>query len=298
MFPRQEKGILVNGACPCLAQCDPERRARSPFLAACTTGGAVRRQGVLRLSFAALSAPRAPACVRADVVVCVVPIAGRGVDRSDCLPTYAGRALGAGSRGLASRAIADAPGAAVSLAGRLERFAATRADRVVVCSPGFEQHFLKLGVAPDKVQTILNWVDTTAIVDDSPAANDRAVRFLYSGNLGYTQGFETLAAAAAMAGGSVEIEIVGAGNAAAEVESLGCPYELQCRPASFRLCCRGPTSTSCCSRALRRARTCPPGSRLASQAAANHCFPRIGDSGSAPSGVAWVPPAGSTPWIT
>ena len=42
-----------------------------------------------------------------------------------------------------------------------------------------------------------------------------------------------MAAAAAMAGGSVEIEIVGAGNAAAEVKSLGLPVRAPVPPGEF-----------------------------------------------------------------
>ena len=51
-------------------------------------------------------------------------------------------------------------------------------------------------------------------------ANAGATRFLYTGNLGYTQGFETLAAAAQRLNG-VDIELVGAGNAVLEARKLG-----------------------------------------------------------------------------
>ena len=98
------------------------------------------------------------------------------------------------------------------MASRLERYAAARADRLVVCSPGFRDHLVRRGVAAERIETILNWVDTTSITRESAPANGRATRFLYAGNLGYTQGFETLAAAAQRLNG-VDIELVGAGNA-------------------------------------------------------------------------------------
>jgi colanic acid biosynthesis glycosyl transferase WcaI len=125
--------------------------------------------------------------------------------------------------GLAAAAVADAPGVTATIAGRLERYAADRAEKLVVCSPGFEEHFVRLGVPASKVETILNWVDTTAIDAGPSPSNGRPTRFLYSGNLGYTQGFETLAAAAALAGESIELDIVGAGNALEQVEALGLP---------------------------------------------------------------------------
>jgi colanic acid biosynthesis glycosyl transferase WcaI len=48
-------------------------------------------------------------------------------------------------------------------------------------------------------------------------------RFLYSGNLGYTQGFETLIDAARLTGSGVTVSIVGEGNAAREVSRLAAP---------------------------------------------------------------------------
>ena len=43
---------------------------------------------------------------------------------------------------------------------------------------------------------------------------------LYAGNLGYTQGFETLVEAARLSGDRISLEIVGAGNAADRVWQL------------------------------------------------------------------------------
>ena len=71
--------------------------------------------------------------------------------------------------------------------------------------------------------TILNWVDTSTIGVTEPPRNGRPTRFLYSGNLGYTQGFETLASAIDQAGEGIEVEVVGAGNARGHVIALGLP---------------------------------------------------------------------------
>ena len=53
-----------------------------------------------------------------------------------------------------------------------------------------------------------------------PSEHRRPTRFLYAGNLGYTQGFETLIEASRLVGDDIELEIVGAGNVAAEVRRL------------------------------------------------------------------------------
>ncbi len=73
------------------------------------------------------------------------------------------------------------------------------------------------------MQTILNWVDTDKVGGTEPPPNGRPTRFLYSGNLGYTQGFETLATPIRQLGDGIEVEVVGAGNAREHVGALGLP---------------------------------------------------------------------------
>jgi glycosyltransferase involved in cell wall biosynthesis len=180
-------------------------------------------------SFAALSLPnvlrRFP---RADVVVCVVP-------------SFAASLLAAGlvaaTRPVARRrfvlwiqdlvlqaalSLEDAgPRArrALAAARRLEPLAPRAADAIVVCSPGFADHLRVLGIPDARVSTVLNWVDTDWIrfVEAQPS---RRLRVLYTGNIGYTQGFGTLAAALPLAGVGVDAEVVGDGNAAHEVRRL------------------------------------------------------------------------------
>ncbi len=71
------------------------------------------------------------------------------------------------------------------------------------------------GVAPERIATIYNWVDAEWIKPTPPLSRERT-RFLYAGNLGYSQGFDTLIEAAAGLDG-IELDIVGDGNAARDV---------------------------------------------------------------------------------
>jgi colanic acid biosynthesis glycosyl transferase WcaI len=161
---------------------------------------------------------------RADVIVCIVPTllaatyaAGlaRVLDKrlvlwvqDLVLSAAASVRVGAG----ASRIL--------SAARRLEQAAVRAADAVVVCSPGFRDYFVAGGANPRRIHTIYNWADVDRIVPRAPQSNGGPVRFLYAGNLGYTQGFETLVDAARIGGDGISIEIVGGGNAADNVHRL------------------------------------------------------------------------------
>lgn len=101
----------------------------------------------------------------------------------------------------------------------LERAATRGADCVVVCSPGFRTHLVKLGVDPDRVVTIYNGVDTDAVTALPTPQNGR-MRFLYLGNLGYTQDFESLVAATEALSDAAELAIYGDGNAIQDVRRL------------------------------------------------------------------------------
>jgi colanic acid biosynthesis glycosyl transferase WcaI len=93
------------------------------------------------------------------------------------------------------------------------------ADRIVVCSPGFRDYLVSAGIAPERVEVILNWADTVEIRAE-PLMSNGSTRFLYSGNLGHTQGFETLVEAAKLSGEGIDVDIVGSGNAADDVRRL------------------------------------------------------------------------------
>lgn len=165
-------------------------------------------------SFALSSAPTYAALARsADAVVCLVPsLAATALATS--IPRRAPLTLWVQDLvSSAARAVNGSRPAALAAVARLERRAARRADRVVVCSPGFAA---ALGVA---AETVLNWVDTAEISPGPSNGNGRRPRFLYAGNLGYTQGFETLVEAVRLAGG-VDLELVGGGNADVHVRRI------------------------------------------------------------------------------
>jgi colanic acid biosynthesis glycosyl transferase WcaI len=112
-------------------------------------------------------------------------------------------------------------GARVLSAARVvERGAFRAADAVVVCSPGFRDYLVAAGTDRRRVHTIYNWADTDWIAPRARHLNGGPARFLYAGNLGYTQGFETLIDAARVGGDGIVLEIVGGGNAAEMVERL------------------------------------------------------------------------------
>jgi colanic acid biosynthesis glycosyl transferase WcaI len=160
---------------------------------------------------------------RADVIVCVIPTL--------LAATYAAGLARLLNKRLvlwvqdlvlsAAQAVTVSAGATrvLSAAKRLEGAALRSAEKIVVCSPGFGDYLSQYGVDPAKVETIHNWADLDSIQSLPPNGNGRPSRFLYAGNLGFTQGLETLIDAARLNGG-VSVEIVGAGNAGDEVRRL------------------------------------------------------------------------------
>jgi colanic acid biosynthesis glycosyl transferase WcaI len=167
---------------------------------------------------------------RADVIVCVVPTLlaaryaasiARRVDKRlvlwvQDLVLSAAQSVEAGR--FAQRAL--------DMARRLERSAALAADRIVVCSEGFATYLAENGAPRERITTVHNWADLDTITPTVNGnghghvnGNGHAPRFLYAGNLGHTQGFETLIDAARMSP-EVDVEIVGAGNAADDVRAL------------------------------------------------------------------------------
>lgn len=172
-------------------------------------------------SFAATSLPLvARRARRADVLVCVVPTLGAAA-ASALLPVRR-RVLWVQDL-VPAGALALAPGRgarrALEAAERVEAFAARRAHRVVVCSPGFRDHFVARGVDARRVEVVENWVDVREIAPAPPPPHGRP-RVLYSGNIGYSQGFATLAEAARLVP-EVEVAVVGAGNGEGEARALG-----------------------------------------------------------------------------
>lgn len=191
----------------------------------------MRQKMVYESSFAMLSAPSVVRKLgQVDVLVCVVPSLGAA--------TLAAlmRAVPKGRRRprlvlwvqdlvlLAAHSVSDVgerQRSILRMFESIEMFAMRAADRVIVCSPGFEDYLLGRGVAAEKIVTVFNWVDTDEITPGTTGHGQHTnTVFLYAGNLGYTQGFETLIEAARLVGPDLRVELVGDGNAAAQVRRL------------------------------------------------------------------------------
>ncbi len=159
---------------------------------------------------------------RSDVVLCVIPTL-LAATYATSLPRRPRVVLWVQDlvlRAAASLTMPEAARRALVAAAALERRAVERADRVVVCSPGFRDYFLGSGTHESKIDVVLNWADLARIPAAAPPNHNDSVRFLYSGNIGYTQGLETLVEAARLAGDGVEVDVVGGGNAARSIARL------------------------------------------------------------------------------
>jgi glycosyltransferase involved in cell wall biosynthesis len=182
-------------------------------------------KGLYELTISTFALPNAIRFARrADVIVCVVPTllaagyaaALAAIFRKRLVLWVHDLVLAAAP----SVGIGSAAGGVLSVARRVEQCAVRAADRVIVCSPGFRDYLVEGGADGERIDVIHNWADIDTIQPRHRNGNGRAVRFLYAGNLGYTQGFETLIDAARIGGDRISVEVVGAGNAAAEVRRL------------------------------------------------------------------------------
>jgi colanic acid biosynthesis glycosyl transferase WcaI len=161
---------------------------------------------------------------RADVVVCVVPTLLAAAYAAAVTAAFRKRlvlwvqdlVLTAAS----SVGVSPAASRVLAIARQLEQRAVRAAETVIVCSPGFRDYLVEGGADRGRIEVIHNWADVAQIQPIVQNGNGRPTRFLYAGNLGYTQGFETLIDAARIGGDEVRIELVGAGNAAGEVRRL------------------------------------------------------------------------------
>ena len=175
-------------------------------------------KGLYELTAATLPLPWAvPMFQRADAVLCVVPtllasVYATAFSRAPVVLWVQDLVLSASESVVMS-------GLARSIVRGfrvLERRAVARAKAVVVCSPGFRDEFASWGIETNNVRVAYNWADLNGIVVKPPPASPK-VRFLYAGNIGYTQGLETLVHAANDVGDSIRVSLVGDGNAVGRV---------------------------------------------------------------------------------
>jgi putative colanic acid biosynthesis glycosyltransferase WcaI len=104
----------------------------------------------------------------------------------------------------------------------LERFAYSSADRIVVVAESFKANLLSKGVPAEKLRVIHNWVDTDEVrpLDrmnqlriDAGIGEDEFV-VMYAGNIGLSQGLETLLDAAEIFRSETRISFVLVGGGA------------------------------------------------------------------------------------
>jgi putative colanic acid biosynthesis glycosyltransferase WcaI len=184
-----------------------------------------RDKALYELTISTFALPHALRWARcADVVVCVIPTLLAATYAAGLAHVFKKRLVlwiqDLVLAAAASVGVGNGASRVLSAARRLEQAAVRTADTVVVCSPGFRDNLVDGGADPNKIETIYNWADVDQISPRAPNANGGPVRFLYAGNLGFTQGFETLVDAARIGGDGVAVEIVGAGNEAENVRRL------------------------------------------------------------------------------
>jgi colanic acid biosynthesis glycosyl transferase WcaI len=105
----------------------------------------------------------------------------------------------------------------------LERFVYRKAAGVTVLSEGFRQNLLRKGVADEKVHIIPNFIDVD-FVKPLPKANafarayglDDKVVVMYAGNIGLSQGLDSVLEVARLLHNEPEIRFVIVGNGAAK----------------------------------------------------------------------------------
>lgn len=156
---------------------------------------------------------------RADVIVCLIPTL-LAASYATLIARLARRRLVLWVQDLvleAGLSVVGQRGArALAAASRLERFAFLSADKIVVCSPGFQSYIalsVNRSVEDLDIATIYNWADLQRIQPMMARVPSVPAQFLYAGNIGFTQGLETLVDAARIAGDGISVRIVGSGNA-------------------------------------------------------------------------------------
>lgn len=178
-------------------------------------------KALYELTSATLALPNVARAVRqSDVLVCVVPtvlaafysvaLLRRRVRVVLWVQDLVARAAQSVAIPGYARGILDATAAA-------EAWTVRNADRVVVCSPGFRDYYVQRGANPAAFELVYNWADLTRISGEPPHGREGPTRFLYAGNLGYTQGLDTLLDAFRQSGSDDVLDIVGNGNAANEI---------------------------------------------------------------------------------
>jgi colanic acid biosynthesis glycosyl transferase WcaI len=113
----------------------------------------------------------------------------------------------------------------VSAVDRLEKYCLKNAARIRILSSSFEEPLIQKGVDPSKVKLIYDWVDTD-VIQPQPKDNSFAQRYglcdhfimLYTGNLGYLQGLQSVLETARLLSDEPDLRFVFVGDGAARDE--------------------------------------------------------------------------------
>jgi glycosyltransferase involved in cell wall biosynthesis len=178
-------------------------------------------KALYELTAATLGLPNAVRAVRrADVVLCVVPTVLAAFYSVALLRKQSRVVLWVQdlvARAAESVAIPNFARGILAATAAAEAWTVRHADRVVVCSPGFRDYYVSHGADPAAFELIYNWADLTRISGEAADSRSGPTRFLYAGNLGYTQGLETLVDAFRYLENDDTLDIVGDGNAANDI---------------------------------------------------------------------------------
>lgn len=103
----------------------------------------------------------------------------------------------------------------------------SRADSVIVLSPGFKEYLVAKGVPEKKIEVIYNWCDESSFpsetISQERIAEDRTLRILYAGTMGSAQGLATVVESAEICqkeGMNIVIKLIGQGICYASLQEM------------------------------------------------------------------------------
>lgn len=111
----------------------------------------------------------------------------------------------------------------LSLIGKVAKWLYSKADGILVISPGFRQNLISKGVPASKIDFVSNWVDTTVYYraeSDPELARELGMadhfNVMFAGNMGEAQGLETVIEAALLLKDMPNLQFVMVGDGIAE----------------------------------------------------------------------------------
>jgi putative colanic acid biosynthesis glycosyltransferase WcaI len=117
---------------------------------------------------------------------------------------------------------------------RLVRIYLERTDRIVAIGDTMRDRLVEKGAAPERIDVIPNWVDTTALTPqprDNAWAREQGLTgkfvVMHSGNVGHAQSLETLVLAATFLRDLDDLEVVIAGFGARHAAMMGLAERVQ-----------------------------------------------------------------------